>query len=214
MLQLRALVFFFLLMLLVNLPFHEPAIQTNPWLVMEKGLKVCGVEINTYQSYCFISKNEQEGIAAAGRAPLEVDLEDPPGSWYSMQDVHGNDEILLQICGTDRAACGRLWDRFAETINNRGENEPQVWSVEAFQSGNHDLTALGKELIDALGGRLRQVNICPDMVQMMADLPWTGEKILLDCGPVNLNLELYRDTYLEKTRIRLGIPVLLSLSNG
>jgi len=212
-LHLRALILSLLLVLLLNLPLDEPAVQKDPWLELEKGLRLCGVENITYQSYCFISENEQERIVSAGMAPLKTDPKDPPVCCWSVQEGYENEEVLLQIYGADRAACGRLWNRLAEVVNLRGETAARVWSVEAYQHGNHDLTALGKELVNALGGRLRQINAYPHMVQLLAYLPWAGEGVLLDHSPVNLNLELYEDTYLKKIRIRLGIPVLLSLSN-
>lgn len=211
---LRTFMITLLLMLLLNLPPHEAVIKREPWLELEKGLRLCGAETITYQGYCFISESEQERIVSAVIVPLKEDSVDPPDCRWSMQDGYENGEILLQICGADRAACGKLWNRFAEVIDRRGERIARVWSVEAYQDGSHDMTALGIDLVNALGGRLQKINNYSNMVQLLAYLPWAGEGILLEHGPVNLNLELSEDTYLKKIKIRLGIPVLLSLSNA
>ncbi len=45
---------------------------------------------------------------------------------------------------------------------------------------------------------------------MLAYLPWAGEGFMLERQRINLALELSEDSYREKIRIRLGIPVLLS----
>lgn len=131
-----------------------------------------------------------------------------------MQGGCENGEILLRIGGADRAACGKLWSRLRGMIGPGGGAAARIWSVEAYRDDADDLTALGRALISALGGRLQQINTGPGMVQMLAHLPWAGEGILLEGDPVNLDLELYRNTYLGKIRIRLGIPVLLSLPNA
>jgi hypothetical protein len=212
--HLRAWIFTLLLILLLNLPLHEPIVQKDPWLELEKGLRLCGVETITYQIHCFISESEKERIVSAGVAPLKKEVTDLSDCCWSMQEGYENGEILLEICGTDRVACERLWNRVAELTNCRRGTVARAWSVEAYHSGGQDLTVLGKNLVNALGGRLQKINTYPRMVQLLAHLPWAGEGVLLDDGPVNLSLELYEDRYREKIKIRLGIPVILSLSSA
>lgn len=210
---LRSLILCLAVLLCLQLPLHGPGGATDLWLEMEKGLQLCGVEINCYRSYCFISRDEREQMISAGAVPLKADRQVMPDCCCSMQEGLENDEILLEICGADRGACSRLWKQLARIVR-RGGAADRIWSVEGYHDNSGDLTALGKELVQALGGRLRQINTHPRMIQLLAELPWAGEGIMLNDGPVNLNLEIYEDAYRGKVRIRLGIPVLFSFSNG
>ena len=93
--QLRAWIFTLLLILLLNLPLHEPIVQKDPWLELEKGLRLCGVETITYQIHCFISESEKERIVSAGVAPLKKEVTDLSDCCWSMQEGYENGEILI-----------------------------------------------------------------------------------------------------------------------
>lgn len=201
----RTPIFLLLLFFCLQLPAHGPAEAKDLWLEMEKGLRLCGVEIKSYRSSCFVDRAEQERIISAGAAP---------DCGCSMRSGFEDDEILFEICGADRGRCARLWERFVGAAGRCGGAAGRTWGVEGFHEPVEDLSALGEELVQALGGQLRQINNHPRMVQLLADLPWGGVGILLEQGPVNLALELSEDTYLHKVKVRLGIPVLFSLSNG
>jgi hypothetical protein len=208
---LRTSIFTFLLMLMLNLPFHEAEMNKEPWFELEKGLKLCGVENIFYRSSCFISVSERERVLSSGIGPLHNGLPEPPDCGWSMQPGYENEEILLQIYGGDRQECGELWQRLEAVVGRRVANSARTWSVEAYQSGDHDLTMLGVELVNALGGCLQSTHVNSRMVQLLAYLPWAGEGLPLAEGPVNLQLELYRIAGTDKVRIRLGIPVLHSM---
>ncbi len=88
------------------------------------------------------------------------------------------------------------------------------WQAEALvQSDNGDLPRLGQELVDNLGGTLYSVASYSGSVHILAHVPWAPDQLMLEEGPVNLNLELYADPLSGRVRLRAGIPVLLSLSH-
>ena len=186
-------------------------LQDDFWRELEKGLKLCDVETITYESYCFIDEGERELIKETVAGLPETGCPGEPGCSWSVQGGYENGEVLLRVCGTDRAACSRLWDRLDQAVDLCREPGARAWGVEAYLEESCDLAVLGENLVSALGGQLRQLNTGSGAVQLLAYLPWAGEGFLLDDCPVNLNLELYEDTYLKKIKIRLGIPVLLSL---
>ncbi|NLA10945.1 MAG: hypothetical protein GX883_02325 [Firmicutes bacterium] len=212
--HLRVLLLFLAALLCLPPLLHGAVGAADPWLEMEKGLQLCGVEINCYRSCCFISREERERLISAGAVPLNIDPQAVPDCRCSMRDGWANDEILLEIYGADRGACSRLWRQFAAIAEGPAGAADRVWCVEGSHEAGGELTALGEALIRALGGQLRRVDTHPRMVQLLAELPWAGAGFALDEGPVNLTLELYEDAYLERVRIRLGIPVLFSFSNG
>lgn len=201
-----------LLGLIFNSAFHGPVLQGDLWAELEKGLELCDVEISTYEIYCFISESERRQIASAAAGLPEIESAGNPDCCWSAQGGYEHGEVLLRVFGTSRTACSRLWRHFDEAVGCCGGTGARSWGVEASLEGSHNLAALGEKLVHALGGRLQQVYRAPGMVQVLAYLPWAGEGFMLDHSPVNLDLELYEDTYLKKIKIRLGIPVLLTLS--
>ncbi|NLA04966.1 MAG: hypothetical protein GX881_04535 [Firmicutes bacterium] len=202
-----------LLGLVFNSAFHGPVLQKDPWAELEKGLELCDVEISTYESYCFISESEQGQIASAAGLP-EIDSGGEPDCCWTAQGGYENGEVLLRVFGTNRTACSNLWRRIDEAAGCCGGTGTRAWAVEGYLEGSHNLAVLGENLVQVLGGRLQQLYRGPGMVQVLAYLPWAGEGFMLDHSPVNLDLELYEDTYRKKIKIRLGVPVLLSLSKG
>ncbi len=206
---LRALMIASLLMLLSLSP-HEPATKKDPWIEMEKGLKLYGVENILYRCSCLISESDRERVLSSGIVPLKNNLETAPDCGWFMQEGYENEEVLLQVRGSDRQACGELWQRLEAVTGRHGAHSSRVWSVQAYRSGDHDLAALGARLVQALGGRVQSAQVNSRMVQFLAYLPWAGEGLTLDEGPVNLHLELYNIARTDKVRIRLGIPVLHS----
>lgn len=201
-----------LLLLLFNTAFHRPALQKDPWAELEKGLRLCNVEISVYERCCYISESERERIEEAMTAPVKMDPEGLPSCSWWLRGGYEKGELLFQICGADRAVCNGLWQQFAGVVGP-GRMVGPAWAVEGYLGENDDPVVRGKELIRALGGQLQQVNASSRMVQMLAYLPWAEEGYLLERRPVNLVLELNEDDYRGKIRIRLGIPVLLSPSN-
>lgn len=191
--------------------FHAQDLQEDFWRELERGLELCNVETITYESYCFVDEGERELIRDTVAALPGTDCPGEPGCSWSVQGGYENGELLLRVCGTDRAACSRLWDHLDQAVDLCREPGARAWVVEAYLEESCDLAVLGEKLVSALGGQLRQLNTGFGAVQLLAYLPWAGEGFLLDRSPVNLNLELYEDTYLKKIKIRLGIPVLLSL---
>lgn len=201
----RALIITLLLMLLLNGPLCKSGIEKDLWFELEKGLQLCGVENIIYQSSCFIKESGRERIlSSAVTLPSECE--------WSMQGGYESEEVLLQVRGHDRQACSKLWGRLEAVTGSRAVSSTRTWSVEAFIDGDSDLTALGMQLIKALGGSLQSANINSRTVQLLAYLPWVSQKMNLEEGPVNLILELYEDAFTKQGRIRLGIPVLLSTS--
>lgn len=208
---LRTPVFIIMLMILLNMPLHEGGTKRDPWIELEKGLKLCGVENISYQTGCFIGESDAgrilncSGIGVPGDA-----LREPAECLWAMQSGYENEEILLHVRGSDRQACSALWRRLESAVGRGKAHSTRVWSVEAFLSEAGDLKDLGEALVRALGGGLQGIYVNSRMVQLLAYLPWAGEGIILDEGPVNLHVELYNFASTDLVRIRLGIPVLHS----
>ena len=197
-----------LLLLLLGPALHQPVSPKDPWAELEKGLRLCDVEISIYESCCYINEQERERIGPALAAPAVAALEERFPCGWSLRGGYEKGEHLFRVYGTERSACSRLWQIAGIAGSSGAEN--RVWSVEGYSGSSDDPVILGKKLIGTLGGHLQQVSTYPRMVQMLAYLPWAGEGFMLERQPINLALELSEDSYREKIRIRLGIPVLLS----
>ncbi len=208
--SLRHLIFALLLVFLLKLPHQESGIKHDPWLEMEKGLKLCGVENILYQTSCFISDNDGERLVFDGVRLPETGAPAPPKCAWSMQAGYENEERLLKIYGNDRQACGELWRQLASAVNSGAASDTRTWSVEAYKDDGANLMGLGRGLIETLGGSLQSVYVNSRTVQLLAYLPWAGEGLLLDEERVNLHVELYNIDSSDRVRIRLGIPLLLS----
>lgn len=207
---LRVLIILLLLMGLSTLPSHEAEKRKEPWLELERGLKLCGVENILYQTSCFVAERDGDRvISSLGFEPLDS-IMPPPACGWTMEPGYENGEILVRICGSDRQACADLWRRLERAVGRRAAGSSRNWSVEGCLSGGGDLLNLGTGLIRAIGGRLQGVYVNNRLVQMAAYLPWAGEGLFLEGGPVNALLELYSSASADSVKIRLGTPVLHS----
>lgn len=207
--SLRTLIMSLLVLGLLSLPSHEPVKKKDPWLELEKGLKLCGVENILYQTSCLVDEGDGDRIITffgAGDRSKPVLTE----CRWSMQPGYEKGESLLQISGSDRLECANLWQRMERAIGCRSADSSRSWSVEGYLVGDQDPLNLGTELINSMGGRLQSVYANNRLVQLASYLPRAGEGFILDEKPVNLLVELYSNASTGRVRIRLGIPVLYS----
>ena len=213
----RSLVLTALMGLCLSLPLRGATWPGDPWDKLEKGLKTLDVENVFYQGYYFVPDD------CAGRAGLALPAGgyivpgsrelDPGFRWSASRDAEPG-YTVIRIEGSDQKTCRRFWAQVKAAAGGAAPRSISAWSVEAYTGGGpDDLTRLGLGLVEELGGRLHSIAEYNGAVHLLAFAPWAPEGLTLEEGPVNLNLELYYDSCLERIRIRAGIPVLLSLAH-
>lgn len=209
--SLRALIISLLVLGLFSLPSHGPEKIKDPWLELERGLRLCGVENILYQTSCLVDEGDGERlIRSFGAGDSDSGNPAQTACRWSMQPGYENGESLLQICGSDRLECADLWQQVERAIGCRAADSSRSWSVEGYLVGDQDPLNLGTGLIETMGGSLQSVYVNNRLVQLVSYIPRAGEGFILDEEPVNLLVELYSNVSTGRVRIRLGIPVLHS----
>jgi hypothetical protein len=206
-----------LMLLFAGLPRPGVIKDADPWYYLEKGFALLDVENISYRGYLFFpdSPTDREalsrlpGLADGYNAP-GLSPGPPEGRWWFSSGVQQGYQVIW-ISGTKPSACRLIRDGLQAASG--GRVWASSWGVEAFIADRPgDLTLLGMELLAILGGRLRGTADYNGAVHFLADAPWAGEPVSLAEGPVNLNLELYRDPVAGRIRIRAGVPVILTLA--
>jgi hypothetical protein len=208
-----------LILFLSCVPLHGSFPDGDPWYHLEKGFSLLSVEEVSYRGYLFLPDHLLDRAELSRLSLIVAGYAEPgersgfrEGRWWSCDHFQPG-FTLIQVAGTGPNACRLIRDGLQAAAGNRARSFISSWGMEAFLTGQAgDLTLLGMELLESLGGRLRSTAVYHGAVHFLADVPWTDEKIVLAEGPVNLQLELYRDPLTNRVRVRAGVPVIISLS--
>lgn len=195
-----------LLVLYLGLPVRCAMPEDDPWHYLEKGLAPLAVENILYRGYYFVPETNWKRVNPAGMG--NGSGEAPGGRWFAGDG--GDGYTVLRVEGTDGETCRFLLGKLKAAVGCA--RCAAAWNVEAYAPGGPgELAEMGLVLVERLGGRVHSVAGYNGTVHILAHVPWAAAELLLEDGPVNLNLELYHDPDTAQTRIRAGVPVLLSL---
>lgn len=189
---------------------HGTALNEDSCYKLARGLRLLGAEDILYQGYYFISTVEREQLA---RQLEFMPVSQNKSSVYWHLGV-GLDEsyAVLKVSGEDYQECRLFADSLAAGQGNGLLG--QTWHLESYVRGRgDDLVTLGLQLVQLLGGELHSIQAYNGTVYLLAYVSWPGDVLVLDDGPVNLNLELMLDPVTGSVRLRVGNPVLLTFSH-
>lgn len=209
----RNIIFVVILGLLLTRPMHGEAWREDPCLKLARGLRLLGAEDIYYRGTHFIcTKGAEEDqlirkIITARPADKSISADWRLG--------RGLDEsyMVLQVSGWDYRECRELADSLIYALGPEQRLIGQTWQLECYLKGKTgDLARLGQSLVYKLGGDIYSIQAYNQSVHLLAYLPWPGEKLMLEDGPVNLDLELLFEPANSTVRLRIGNPVLLTLA--
>lgn len=209
----RSAILALIMSLFLTNPLYPTDLHEDAGHKLARGLSLLGAENIVYRRTYFISAagtdlkrlaRQLESIAAT--------LKSCPADWRLGR---GLDEtyMVLQVRGEDYRACKNLADLLTRTLIKEEELLGQAWHLECyFREQVGDPADLGQRLVDSLGGSLHSIQVYRTAAYLLAYVAWPGDVILLENGPVNLNLEILHEPAGGSMRLRAGSPVLLSCS--
>ena len=199
----------FLIGLLVTLPLHGPGREGDYSLLLAKGFAAIGAEKVVDRSYIFVpGVNGHELISKIRSLPAA------PGMAVKIAEYADMSLLVVEEANSGGPRSGSIKELIA-FLDQSGFPTIEVWNSEALLPGGasrEDLFRLALDLAGSLGGEVQNAAEYNGSVHMLAYLPQLGSKIVLEDGPVNLNLELVADPVAGGIRVRAGIPFLLSPS--
>ena len=208
----RNLVFAIIFGFLLTFPMHGTALDDDPCYKLARGLRLLGAEDIFYRGYYFISAVEREPLARQLES-MPVSLDKFPVNWHLGS---GLDEsyAVLRVSGEDYQLCRLFADSLA-AVQGSGLLG-QTWHMESYLRGREEeeLADLGLHLVQLLDGKLHSVRLYDSTVYLLAYVSsFPGDVLVLDDGPVNLNLELLFEPESGSVRLCIGTPFLLTLSH-
>ncbi len=211
----RIIAFAVLLGIILTFPIHGAFSESDPCYKFTEGLNHLKAEHIYYRGYYIIPDNGVEpGIVSRQLEKVMVKHELPPETGWTVNGALEPGETVIQVRGSRYRDCRELMERLRLAVGEEKSESALSWQVEALVDGNPgDLTNLGRDLVHSLGGTTYSAADYNGSVHILAYVPWVSDHLVLEDGPVNLNLELYADPFSERVRLRAGIPVLFSLSH-
>jgi hypothetical protein len=167
-----------------------------------------------YRGYYFIPSSAAEPEVLSGQLQgAMAGRQLMPDTGWMVRRGMDQEETVLQVKGVNYDHCRDLLDQLRLAVGEELPGSTLSWQVEAMLFSTDDRADLGRQFVVNLDGTLHSVTEYNGSVNILAYVPWVPERLMLEEGPVNLNVELYSDPVSGRVRLRAGIPVLLSLSH-
>lgn len=209
----RNIMLVLILGLLLTHPMHGEAWHEDPCLKLARGLRLLGAEDIYYRGTYFICTEGAEADQLIRKIiTARSAVKSNSADWRLGR---GLDEsyMVLQVSGWDYRECRELADSMIYALGPEKRLLGQTWQLECYlKEKTGDLARLGQSLVYKLGGDIYSIQAYNQAVHLLAYAPWPGEKLLLEDGPVNLDLELFFEPANNAVRLRIGNPVLLTLT--
>jgi len=201
----------FIFALLLTHPIHGTAVFEDACHKLARGLKLLGAEDIYYQgTYYICAAGLEKDQLIRKMEKAELPGENISAEWYLNR---GMDEsyLVLQVYGQDYQSCRELADLLTFRLREDNRLLGQNWQIMCYlEDRAGDLALLGRQVVENLGGEIYGIQVYNQTVHFLAYAPWSGDKLMLENGPVNLNMELMFDSSKKAVRLHAGVPVLLT----
>jgi hypothetical protein len=208
----RNVIFAIIFGFILTFPLHGKALNEDSCYKLARGLRLLGAEDIYYRGYYFISAMEHERLDRQLES-MPALLQEASVEWHlgsGLNETYG----VLKVSGRDYQECRAFADELIGAAGIDSSLLGQTWHLEGYvHSQEIDPAALGMRLVQILDGDLYSIQRYHRNVCLLAYVPWPGDVLMLEDGPVNLNVELQFEPINGSIRLHAGTPVLLTLSH-